>query len=72
MSFWIYVLKCSDGSYYTGHTDDLEKRTTEHETGAIPGCHTPNRHTVTLIFSQEFATRDEAFFSERRIKGWSR
>ncbi|MGH8659070.1 MAG: GIY-YIG nuclease family protein [Gammaproteobacteria bacterium] len=34
MAFWVYILRCADGSYYTGHTDNLEKRMGEHETGA--------------------------------------
>jgi len=37
MAFWVYILRCSDGSYYTGHTDNLEKRIAEHQSGAIQG-----------------------------------
>jgi hypothetical protein len=43
MSFWVYILRCSDNSYYTGHTDDLEKRLAEHQTGQLKG-YTENRH----------------------------
>jgi predicted GIY-YIG superfamily endonuclease len=35
--FWTYILKCADGSYYTGHTDELDKRVAQHQSGAIPG-----------------------------------
>jgi putative endonuclease len=72
MSFWVYILKCADGSYYTGHTDNLEVRLDMHVTGSIAGCYTRRRRPVTLIFSQEFATRVEALGAERQIKGWSR
>ncbi len=69
--FWIYMLKCSDGSYYVGHTDDLEKRIGEHEAGEIE-CYTRKRRPVELLYSSEFVTREEALSFERQIKGWSR
>lgn len=72
MSFWVYMLRCADGSYYTGHTDSLEGRVGQHLTGAIPSCYTFSRRPVELVFSQEFATREEALASEQQIKGWSR
>lgn len=71
MSFWVYILRCADASYYTGHTDDLRKRLVEHHTGQIIG-YTAARRPVTLLFSEEFSTREEALAAERRIKGWSR
>ncbi len=71
MSFYVYILKCSDGSYYTGHTDDLEKRLAAHERGEIPG-YTSRRRPVSLVFADVFPSRDETFRVERQIKGWSR
>ncbi|HEX2827350.1 MAG TPA: GIY-YIG nuclease family protein [Burkholderiales bacterium] len=71
MAFWIYVLRCSDGSYYTGHTDNLEHRFNAHQSGEIPG-YTQPRLPVELMFSQECATREEALAAELQIKGWSR
>jgi putative endonuclease len=71
MAFWVYILQCADGSYYTGHTDGLEKRMSEHEVGAIPG-YTSTRRPVELVFVQSFPTREEALAAEQRIKGWSR
>jgi predicted GIY-YIG superfamily endonuclease len=70
--FWVYILRCSDGSYYTGHTDDLDVRLAQHVSGAIPGCHTLSRRPVKLVYASEFATREEALIAERQIKGWSR
>src|SRR6478736_2100173 len=70
MSFWAYMLKCSDDSYYVGHTDHLENRMSAHHSG-IPRCYTTARRPLLLVWSQEFATREEAL-AERQIQGWSR
>jgi predicted GIY-YIG superfamily endonuclease len=72
MNFWVYILKCCDNSYYTGHTDNLENRILQHQNRFFPSCYTATRLPVELIFSQSFATREEALASERQIKGWSR
>ncbi len=72
MVFCVYILRCADGSYYTGHTDNLEERIGEHTTGAIVNCYTFKRRPIELVFSQEFTTREEALASEQQIKGWSR
>ena len=72
MSFWIYILKCSDGSYYTGHTDDLDRRIAQHLKGELSTCYTFSRRPLELVFSQEFPTREEALASEQQIKGWGR
>ena len=69
--FYVYILRCSDFSYYIGHTDDLEKRLAEHDTGQY-GSYTAQRLPVELVFMQEFATRDEAFAIEHKIKKWTR
>ena len=71
MTFWIYILRCGDGSYYTGHTDNLEKRLGEHQTGACAG-HTARRQPVELAWSQPSATREEALAAELQVKGWTR
>ena len=51
MSFWIYILRCADGSYYTGHTDNLEKRIAEHQSGEIKG-YTSTRLMIGDVFEQ--------------------
>ena len=71
MAFWTYILRCSDGSYYTGHTDDIDLRLAQHERGSLGG-YTARRRPVSLVWSDSFATRDEAFAAERKLKGWSR
>ena len=71
MSFCVYILRCADNSYYTGHTDNLEERIAKHHAGEIEG-YTSTRLPVELLFSKEFPTREEALACERQIKGWSR
>ena len=71
MSFWAYILRCSDGSYYTGHTDDLDARVGAHQSGLIPG-YTQKRLPVELVWSQDFSSREEALSAELQIKDWSR
>lgn len=71
MAFWTYILRCADGTYYVGHTDDIDYRMAQHESGAIGG-YTAKRRPVTYLWSEQFPTRDEAFAAERKLKGWSR
>ena len=71
MSFWVYIVECADGSYYTGHTEDLEIRLAGHALKSFK-CYTATRLPVKLVFYDNFPTRDEAFTRERQIKGWSR
>ncbi len=70
--FHVYMLRCSDGSYYVGHTDDLETRLRHHHDGAAPDSYTSTRRPVELVFACEHATRVEALERERQLKGWSR
>ena len=72
MSFWVYILRCADNSYYTGHTDNLEERIAKHKTGEIDEGYTSARLPVRLVFSEQFPTREEALTCERQIKGWGR
>ncbi|MBI1814771.1 MAG: GIY-YIG nuclease family protein [Deltaproteobacteria bacterium] len=71
MAFWVYMLQCADQSYYVGHTDDLEKRISEHERGELRG-YTSTRRPVRVVFTQEFLSREEALAAELQIKGWTR
>ena len=68
---WLYILKCADGSYYTGTTKDPERRLGEHLKG-IPGSYTWNKRPVELVFTYEFSTWSEAVEREFQIKKWSR
>jgi len=70
-TYWVYILKCIDGSYYTGSTSNLEKRLSEHQQGAIPG-YTNKRRPVKLVFSDYFEEVYDTISPERQIKGWTR
>ncbi|RXZ66220.1 TrmH family RNA methyltransferase [Pelagerythrobacter rhizovicinus] len=69
--FRTYILRCADGSYHVGHTDDLDARLGQHRDGTLGG-YRARRRPVELVWSADFPTRDEAFDAERRLKGWSR
>ena len=69
--FFVYMLRCGDGSYYVGHTDDLESRVAQHQAGVIEG-YTQARLPVDLVWAQETVSREEALAAELRIKGWGR
>jgi putative endonuclease len=71
MTFWTYMLHCNGGLLYVGHTDNLDRRIGQHESGAIPGF-TRDHLPVKLIWSESFGTRIEALEAERRLKGWSK
>ena len=71
MNFFVYILQCTDGSYYVGSTDDLQKRLYEHEAGKFSG-YTSKRLPVKLVYHQIFLRRHEAQLAERMIKKWTR
>ncbi|WP_228237110.1 GIY-YIG nuclease family protein [Allomuricauda sp. M10] len=71
MKGFVYILKCSDGSYYTGSTIDLEKRISEHQDGKGAN-HTKKRLPVKLIYVEEYLNIASAFEREKQIQGWSR
>ena len=69
----IYILRCADGSYYTGITRrSVEERVSEHAQGIDVGCYTFRRRPVMLVHSEHYARIVDAIAAERRIKGWTR
>lgn len=71
-SYFVYILKCSDNSFYTGITNDLGKRYNEHVEGFYKNCYTFKRRPLTLKFQQEFNDVLQAIYFEKKIKGWTR
>ena len=65
------MLRCRDQSYYVGHTDDLGRRLEQHA-GGSGALYTSQRLPVELVWSGEFADREDAKLAEIRIKSWSR
>ena len=72
MPYAIYILKCSDGTYYTGLTKDLDGRVLEHQMGVNPESYTYRRRPIKLVWSLVTESYQEAFQWEHQIKGWSR
>ena len=68
---WVYILECSDGSYYVGSTTHLEARLHQHRSGD-GAAYTRWRRPVTLAWSHQFDRVDEAFNFEKRVQNWSR
>lgn len=68
---WIYILECSDGSYYTGSTIDLQRRIAQHNDGAGAN-YTRERRPVRLVFAEESESVELAFIREKQVQGWSR
>lgn len=71
MFFHVYILRCNDNSYYTGHTDNLDKRLWEHKMGKFDG-YTSTRLPVELVFQEGFHRREDAKAAELKIKTWNR
>jgi putative endonuclease len=69
--YFVYILKCSDDSYYTGVTNNVERRFNEHNSGVIKGYTSP-RLPVQLVFSARFSDINEAIKFEKQVKGWNR
>ena len=69
--YFEYILKCADGSYYTGVTSNLEQRINQHNSGLIKG-YTSSRLPVRLVYSNRFTNTTDAITAEKQIKGWSR
>lgn len=69
--YFVYILKCSDNSYYTGITNDLDRRLWEHQTGINKG-YTHNRRPVQLVFNTDFNDVNQAIAFEKQVKGWRR
>ncbi len=68
---YMYILECSDGSYYTGSTKCLELRIQQHQNGEGAN-YTKRRLPVNLVYYEEFQRIDKAFYREKQIQGWNR
>ena len=69
---YVYILKCSDYSYYTGVTSNLAQRVFQHEIGFYSECYTANRRPIELVYYCEFTDINIAIETEKKIKKWSR
>lgn len=71
-TFCVYILKCFDNTYYTGVSNDLARRISEHQEGVDPNSYTFRRRPLELVFVQNFQDVKEAISFEKRLKGWSK
>ena len=70
-TYWVYILKCVDDSFYTGSTSNIEKRISEHKNRVFSG-YTSKRLPVKLVYSQFFDNPQSVITAERQIKKWTR
>jgi putative endonuclease len=70
--YYVYIVLCKDGSYYTGVTNDLERRLWEHNSGYNKSCYTYTRRPVELKYHELFTDVNRAISWEKQLKGWSR
>ncbi|WP_412476120.1 GIY-YIG nuclease family protein [Flavobacterium sp. TBRC 19031] len=71
-TYFVYILKCSDHSYYTGFTNNLERRMMEHHTGKNKDCYTFDKRPLDLVWFETFNDVLNAIAVEKQIKGWTR
>jgi len=72
MSYFVYILECSDGTYYTGSSNDIEKRVSNHNTSSSAAKYTRMRRPVRLVYSEECTDKGVALSREHSIKKLSR
>ncbi len=70
--YYVYILKCSDHSYYTGVTNNIERRLYEHQSGLDLKAYTHNKRPVELVFCEFFNEVNQAIAFEKQVKGWTR
>ena len=71
-NYFVYILECSDKSYYVGVTNDLEIRISQHNNGEHPFAYTFERRPVVLKYFMRFEQIESAIEFEKQVKGWSR
>ena len=71
-NYYVYIVECADGFYYTGFTNDLDRRIIEHNEGIDPTCFTYKRRPVVLKYFEHFTEVMQAIEREKQLKGWSR
>jgi putative endonuclease len=71
-NYYVYIISCSDGLYYTGITNDMERKLWEHNTGFNKSCFTYNRRPVVQKYCEHFQNVNNAIAREKQLKGWSR
>ncbi|KFF58607.1 hypothetical protein JF66_17335 [Cryobacterium sp. MLB-32] len=68
---YMYIVECSDGSFYVGSTWDIDRRLWQHNAGE-GAAYTRRRRPVTLVYLEESPRIDDAYAREKQVQGWSR
>ena len=71
-NYFVYIVKCSDSSYYTGITNNIERRVYEHNNSLDDSAYTFDKRPVELVFYQSFQDVKQAIIFEKQVKGWTR
>lgn len=69
--WFVYIVRCADGSLYIGETSDLDLRLLRHNEGRA-SAFTARRRPVVLVYSEQYQTRQAALPRERQLKRWTR
>ena len=69
--YFVYLIECSDGSFYTGMTTNVERRFNEHKNGD-GGHYTSSKKAIRVVYTEEHPDRSSALKREAQIKGWTR
>jgi putative endonuclease len=69
--YYVYILKCADGTFYTGLTSNLDRRINQHNDGIYKNAYTYLRIPVVLLFYEHFTDVHQAIYFEKKIKKWS-
>jgi putative endonuclease len=70
--WFVYILRCADGSLYTGITKDIARRVNEHNNGKLAAAYTRSRRPVKLVYQEAFKDRSAASMREAEIKNMDR
>jgi predicted GIY-YIG superfamily endonuclease len=70
-TYYVYVLRCFDGTFYVGMTSDIEQRVAQHHCGIFATCYTYTRRPLILVHVSDFRSVDQAIAAEKKLKGWS-
>jgi putative endonuclease len=69
--YYVYMLRCFDGTFYTGVTNDVVRRYEEHCSGSNQRCYTYTRRPLRLVYAEEFRYVNDAIAWEKRLKVWT-
>jgi Predicted endonuclease containing a URI domain len=67
-SYYVYILECSDKTFYTGRTNNIEKRIQEHNHGTCGAKYTRTRRPIKLVYTETYSTLSDALKRESQIK----